>query len=180
MVEESCLRLPSSSAPPSDIYSRSTLAEYYFTRGELEKAEAFVREARSLRPHDPHLKRVMLDFLKTYGDQLAQKGKFTDAIQYYREALALNPDWVELYHNLALVYANMENWKEAQVVLNTHLARRSQDAETRRVLGDIFWAAGDFSEARVHWRKARKVARNMRYPTGLVDALDARLQQPEP
>ena len=165
---------------PSDIYSRSTLAEYYFARGELEKAEAFVREAWSLRPHDPHLKRAMLDFLKTYGDQLAQQEEFSDAIQYCREALALNPDWAELYHNLALVYANMENWKEAQGVLNTHLARRPQDAESRLVLGDIFWAAGDFSEARVHWRKARKLARNMRYPAGLVDALEARLQQPEP
>ena len=165
---------------PSNVYSRSFLARVYLQNGDFQKAEAPIREARALKPKDTEMRRVMLGFLKEYGNQMAQKEQFAEAAGYYQEALDINPDWVDLHRDLALVYASMENWNAAAENLAIYLNKRPGDIGSWLLLGDVLWSAGEFSKARRHWRKAKSLARYASNADGLMGAIEERLQQPVP
>ena len=165
---------------PSNVYSRSFLAKVYLQNGEFEKAEAPIREARALRPQDTDLRRAMLGFLRERGNQMAQKEQYAEAADYYQEALDINPDWVDLHRDLALVYASMENWNAAAGNLSTYLDKRPGDIGSWLLLGDVLWSAGEFSKARRHWRKAKSLARYAGNADSLIAAIEERLKQAEP
>ena len=162
---------------PLNIPSRITLARYYLERGEFEKAEAPIREARELEPEDPDFRRVALEFLVEYGNRKAQEGRFVEAVEHYREALAVDPGRIDLFRSMALIHANLQDWDAAAENFRTYLDKRPDDVKTWIFLGDVFWSAKDLSEARVWWRHAKQLAGNQNGADDLLAIIDARLGQ---
>jgi tetratricopeptide (TPR) repeat protein len=162
---------------PSDLRSRSFLASYYCERGEFAEGEPFLREALDLNPGDAELTRIMLQFLHAYGDELAEDGRHGEAVAYYREGLALDPEMVVLYRNLALASANIEDWTAAVSNMTRYLDERPEDLAMRVSLGDMQWANGDFAKARKQWTTARMLARGAGNPPDLLEVLEERLSR---
>ena len=164
---------------PVDVYSRSFLARHLAGQGEFAQAEVLIREALELRPEEPELRRLMLEFLQKYGSKLAQEGRFVEAAGYFREALQINPDWTDLRRDLALIYANAEDWEAAEENLTIYLDRRPGDIATWLLYGDFCWSGENHLRARRYWRKAQSMARRARR-ADLLSALEDRLNRPIP
>lgn len=160
---------------PSDFQSRSFLTSYYCERGEFAEAEPFLREALDLKPDDPELNRIRLQFLHAYGDQLMENGRHADAIRYYREGIERNPNLLVLYRNMALAFANIENWDAAIENMTQYIEERPEDLGSWVALGDMHWSAGNFEYARKRWRTAKMLARGTGNPPDLLKELNERL-----
>ena len=65
---------------------------------------------------------------------LAQAGRFSDAIEHYRQALSLNPSVTNVYLNLALLYSKNNQSTEAVEMAQKglELARTRGQAELAR------------------------------------------------
>ena len=50
---------------------------------------------------------------KLMGDALQKTGRAKEAIGYYQEAIAIKPDYVEVYANLGTLYAQQQQWQQA-------------------------------------------------------------------
>ena len=121
----------------------------------------------------------MLEFLQKYGSKLAQEGHFAEAARYFREALEINPDWTDLRRDLALIYANAEDWDAAEESLTVYLDRRPGDIAAWLLYGDLCWSGENHLRARRYWRKAQSMARRARR-ADLLSGLEARLNRPIP
>ena len=164
---------------PVDVHARTFLARHHAGQGDFAQAEILLREARALRPEEPQLRRLMLEFLQKYGSKLAQEGHFAEAARYFREALEINPDWTDLRRDLALIYANAEDWDAAEESLTVYLDRRPGDIAAWLLYGDLCWSGENHLRARRYWRKAQSMARRARR-ADLLSGLEARLNRPIP
>jgi tetratricopeptide (TPR) repeat protein len=163
---------------PLDVYSRITLARFYTEKGDIDKAEAAFRELIELEPENPDLQKFMLDLLIEIGNRKAEAGRLATAVDYFREALALDPNRIEVNRSLALIHANLQEWDAAAENLKTYLDKRPDDAKTWVILGDVYWSARNLSEARARWRRAQRLAQNQNGAEELLDDINARLAQP--
>jgi len=50
---------------------------------------------------------------KLMGDALQKTNKAKEAIGYYQQAIAIQPDFVEVYANLGTLYAQQQQWQQA-------------------------------------------------------------------
>lgn len=93
----------SSKSTPEELHQQ---AEFYLAERQLEKAEAFCREALA----------VQLDFAptcKTLGNIMQLKGDIEGAKIWYFKALEILPEWAEVRANLGSIYAKQQQWEEA-------------------------------------------------------------------
>jgi predicted Zn-dependent protease len=82
---------------PQDEYIMRELGIAYFQAQEVDKALDVLQAASGAFPHDTNL----LYYL-AQGYQV--KGRWDQALSYYQRVLELNPQRVEIHHNLGVVY----------------------------------------------------------------------------
>src|SRR4030095_9843551 len=85
---------------------------------------------------------------------LAQLGRYSEAVSHYREAIRLNPDFAELYNNLAWILATCRDNQVRDGKEAVRLARRACELAGENepvVYGTLAAAlaeAGEFEEAK--------------------------------
>jgi tetratricopeptide (TPR) repeat protein len=90
---------------------------------QMAKEEAF---------HNPNV--VKAGELNNAGIALEKEGRFADALENYRAAVALNPREVSFRRNLGLVLCRLGRWQEAAVELKEVLRARPGDLDATRAL----------------------------------------------
>ncbi|KAM0750293.1 hypothetical protein T439DRAFT_326252 [Meredithblackwellia eburnea MCA 4105] len=98
------------------------LGVLFNTSEEYEKASDCFEAALSVRPDDPLL-------YNRLGATLANSGKTDAAIQYYVEALELQPAYVRARFNLAVANMNLGQYEQAVEHLMTSLSIQEADHE---------------------------------------------------
>src|SRR6266550_4046503 len=66
------------------------------------------------------------------GAKYRRAGLFFQAVELFRRAVELNPDYVDAHQNLGRTYFEMGRWEEAIQSLQHALALKPKDKETRR------------------------------------------------
>jgi tetratricopeptide (TPR) repeat protein len=84
-------------------------------------------------------------FDKAYQASLA--GKYDEAIEYYKKAIGINPDFAAAHANLGVTYMNKGRLKEALVTLQKALALDAQNAGAQYNLGLVYDKMGKLDEA---------------------------------
>ncbi|GCB71148.1 hypothetical protein scyTo_0001476, partial [Scyliorhinus torazame] len=118
------------------------------------------------------------------GKNLADRGKETSAIQYYREAVRLNPKYVHAMNNLGNIFKERKELHEAEKLLSRAVAIQPDFAAAWMNLGIVQNSLRKFDEAeRSYWTaiKYRKKYPDCYYNLGrlyadlhrTVDALNA-------
>ncbi|MBP3337481.1 MAG: tetratricopeptide repeat protein [Clostridia bacterium] len=87
----------------------------YILQGDMEKAEAFCREAYEFNSDN----NVILDNMIQIH---TKKGEFSEAEKYADELLAKNPNFIEGFYDIAVVFSNLGRIDEAKECLNKALA----------------------------------------------------------
>ncbi len=112
-------------------------------QGRTEEAEAAWRAILKGHPHDA-------EALAQVGVHEARQEHYTEAITYYREALAVAPAFPQLELNLGLAYFKAKRFQEAIPCFAHELHRHPGDLRLTILLGMSHYGAGDYAGA-VPW-----------------------------
>lgn len=124
------------------------LAYDHSQAGHPELAEAIYRRVLAVEPN-AHV-------AYNLGTVLTRQGKFEEAIDAYRQAIALKPDFVEAYNNLAMTLHQEERFDESVDCCRAALALR-EEAEVYNNLGLSLMQQGLIDEALECFQRALKL-----------------------
>jgi tetratricopeptide (TPR) repeat protein len=88
------------------------------------------------------------------GIVLSQKGEMDRAIDHYRRAVALRPDYAEAHYNLGRLLVEQNQLDEAVAHYEKAAAINPGDAEAQNNLGVTLFGLGRADDAIAHYRKA--------------------------
>jgi protein O-mannosyl-transferase len=88
------------------------------------------------------------------GIVLSEQGEPDQAIEHYRQAVALRPDYAEAHYNLGRLLVNLGQLNDAVVHYERAVAINPGDAEAQNNLGVTLYGMGRADDAIAHYRKA--------------------------
>lgn len=119
-------------------------------RGDDALAEVYCREALSL---DPKLPAAHFNL----GIALRSQGKLLEAVQSFRRATELLPNYSEAMDALAHAYTSLYDWPAAEQVLRDIIATWPRKAEMYNNLGMVYQVMGRHQEAIAAYENALKI-----------------------
>lgn len=125
-------------ASPKDVYIVRELGIAYFQAKEVDKALDALKDVLHTFPYDT----TILYYL-AQGSQ--EKGRWDESLSFYQRVMALDPDRVEIYYNLGVVYDN-----------------KGLLGPAHENFGLYFKAKGQCETALFHFRKALEHTRDWR------------------
>ena len=91
------------------------------------------------------------------GVVLSEQGEPDQAIEHYRQAVALRPDYAEAHYNLGRLLVNLGQLNDAVAHYERAAAINPGDAETQNNLGVTLFGMGRADEAIAHYQKALEI-----------------------
>lgn len=153
----------------------STKIGNIYAKTHPEKAEKYYRRALETKGN-----MLDKDDIKTFnllGIALRKQGRWKDSIKEYNKALKIAPDDENLYFNMAMAYAEGNDFKQANAHLNKSLQINPEfyrnDAVLSYNIGLILAKAGARSKAIHFLENALKVDPKFDRPRKLLDSLTA-------
>jgi tetratricopeptide (TPR) repeat protein len=135
--------------PASDA-AYNNRGEYYYNRGEFDKAIADYTSSIGVNPHEPH----------AYNNRsviyLAQK-RYPEALQDNNEALKIEPDFTAAYNNRGNIYFNTAQYDSAIVYFARATQREPGFAAAWCNLGSSWLQKGNLQEALKYYRKTVEI-----------------------
>jgi Flp pilus assembly protein TadD len=109
--------------------------------------------------------------LASIGSAFAQKGQFALAIEYYNQALKLNPDYVPA--NALLAFALEKTGRTDEAIAQYHVVLKlvPDNAEINTNLGNLLQSQGKNGEAIQHYKKALQTDPNFQQARDHLNAL---------
>lgn len=120
------------------------LGHLYLQKSDKIHAVSAFKLAEELNPENPY-----------YNNSLAyayvKAELYDDAIEYYQQAIKLNPDseWTSIVcHALGAIYAEIkENFEAAEATFNAGMVLNPNNVDIQLSLGDLFMAQNDLDKA---------------------------------
>jgi tetratricopeptide (TPR) repeat protein len=81
------------------------------------------------------------------GEDAMRRGELYRAIDYYKESLRYNPDYVEPLHGLAEVFFRIGEYREAQRYVEQAVALAKRNSELTALQGRIYTGLNEFEQA---------------------------------
>lgn len=129
--------------------ARNSLGRVYLEIGQVDKAIAIFKEiskdALYATPHFP---------LANLGLAYYQKGEYSTAINYYHQALKLEPNFVFALHGLGKTYLAMKKSRLAMAYLEKALQLAPKVAEIHYEYAEANLLAGRFAQAKASLENA--------------------------
>jgi tetratricopeptide (TPR) repeat protein len=116
--------------------------------GDIEQGVADLSRAAELETGTPFIAEELADVLYT-------RGRFEEAVSYYRQALSAGEVSAEASYRLASSLVALEREDEAPEHLEATLAKNASHGEARLLYGKLLNAAGRFAEAETTLRDAQ-------------------------
>jgi tetratricopeptide (TPR) repeat protein len=92
-----------------------------------------------------------------YGVALARNGQMNEAIEHYKKALQIQPEYADAYANLGATLSNQGKFDEAVVCYNRALSIKPNLVLTHSNLGDILLGQNKLDEAVEHFIEALRI-----------------------
>jgi predicted Zn-dependent protease len=131
---------------PESPVAQVGLATAYKENGDLAKAQQTLEALLGKNPHDPEQQEEL-------GEIYLERKLYPQAIERFREALRLQPNFAVSHNNLAWVYATSEDPRYRNPTQALEHARRAVELSNWRepsfvdTLAEAFYANGNFPEA---------------------------------
>ena len=126
--------------------------------GEQKRFDEIIArcDAHATRVGDSARARAILVSLK--GDALQAKGQIALAEKAYRQALALDPDFMPAYYALAEMYLRDNRADKAIAQYEAALAKNPRQAGLHTILATIYDQQGQPDKSEQHYRQALEIA----------------------
>lgn len=145
------------------------LADALFEENRLDEAKSAYQKARQLQPNNPLLierleeieqqlpnKTPHNNWLEIHerGDEYFKQEKWSEAIALYKQAIALNPNYVWSYCNISRALAKLQIFDELQYYCTLAIEMNSNHSEIYGYIGDIFAEQKQWNLADYYYRQA--------------------------
>jgi lipopolysaccharide biosynthesis regulator YciM len=176
------------SANPNILHTKNSLAEFYLTRQELDKAKQYIDEVIKESPKNVDAnfiggtiylkKQEALQAVSSFRTVINERQEFIPgyvgladahllnkeyklAFDTLQNALKIAPDSSEVIRAMARVYAAQKDFKNAEAQYRKLLTANPIDLDVRADLGDLMLLAGDLRRAEVEYLEIkRRVPKN--------------------
>jgi len=132
---------------PFDATTLIEKADEEMQKGDLQKALAIYSEANIKAPHDA-------ETLFKMGYVLSQQNRDDEALEYYKEALELEPNNTYIHQAMASTYRKMKEYANAQKHLDASLAIDETNPITYYNYGNLLVDQNRLEEAKAMYEKA--------------------------
>ncbi len=122
-----------------------------FQQGEHSLALTYIRQAIKQDATKPH-------YHYNLGLSLEKEEQWGEACSAYRQALSLNPNYVEALSNLGHVFRRQRQWSEAIAAFQHALRLQPRAADLHNNLGVTYKEQGDQENALEQYRQALNIA----------------------
>lgn len=137
-------------AEPGNIGILKSLAAVYYQQKKLDNAIATYKLILDIDKND-------YESIFLFGSLLEQKGQRDEAIQKFKEALNLSPDYADALNSLGYVYAEEgKNLSEAEALIKRALAHEPNNGAYIDSLGWVYFKMSDVDKAIEHLEKASR------------------------
>ncbi len=109
--------------------------------------------SRFILHHEPQSVKTMTNLAIA----LAAKGNNQEAIQYYKKAIEMQDVWPQAHHNLAIQYAQMNDFETAKIELKKAIDMQGDFYYSMTLLGAILYHQGQIEEALNWYEKSLKI-----------------------
>ncbi|MFM7426050.1 MAG: tetratricopeptide repeat protein [Elainella sp.] len=140
---------------PNHAESHRSLAGIYAQLGQRHEEIAYRYRAVVLKPAWATPSNQL-----TLGNALIQMDKPNEAIDCYRRAIKLRPDFYEAHYNLAVAEAYQQNWEAAKVAFQQTLRLNPNHAESYYGLGKLAEQAEQTKTAAAYYWRAIQLNSN--------------------
>jgi tetratricopeptide (TPR) repeat protein len=128
----------------------------------FEQAQRSLERGREINPLNPdHVSKLGLLY-RVWGEMLTEQQekteKFDQALEYYRQAVALRPYDPKILNEWGLVHFAKGEYDQAVDKYQRSLSLRSGSIQTYLLLGDVYQASGDFAQAVEAYEKMIEIA----------------------
>jgi tetratricopeptide (TPR) repeat protein len=147
---------------PSGAEALYGLGSVYLQQGKNSDARKSFERAIGLHANYPS---TMPKAWNNLGILAAREGRSDEAIQNFKRALQIDPDFVISLENLGSTYRQAKRWEDARKVLQRALQLSPEDAEANYGLGMVFAQLDDTEHAYAYLQKA--LASRPAYPEAL-------------
>ena len=184
-VLQECLRLERDASNPNILHTKNSLAEFYRSRQEFDKAKKYADEVIKESPKNVdanyiegaiYLKmqdalqavssfRTVInerqEFIPGYiglADAHLLNNEYNLAFDTLQNALKISPDSREVIRAMARVYAAQKDFKNAESQYRKLLTANPKDLDVRADLGDLMLLAGDVRQAEREYQDIKRRA----------------------
>ncbi|MDJ0555554.1 MAG: tetratricopeptide repeat protein [Microcoleaceae cyanobacterium MO_207.B10] len=116
--------------PPIDIETYMGLAETYINQKKWQQAITISQQIVQIKP-EPKAYKII-------GNALQAMGKLQEALDWYKKALEIQPDFVEVYANLGTIFAQQRQWEQAISYYRKAISVKPDFAGAYRNLAKIY------------------------------------------
>lgn len=116
----------------------------------LDETDAAIARLKTVVAQDPNI----LDAWVMLGNEYARKQDFRTALQQYKQALRINPDYDLATINLANAYRALGQFEAAIVGYERYLEKDPKNALVRYQLGELYVDIGQLDRAEAAFRQA--------------------------
>jgi len=102
----------------------------------------------------------LAESLKNRGNECVKQGDNKQAIQYYRKALLVKPDYVDVYYNLGKAYRGLNDLDNAISSYKKMLEYSPNDIDALTNIGECYKEKGDYKNAKLYLKKTLKIDKN--------------------
>jgi tetratricopeptide (TPR) repeat protein len=128
----------------NDVCAYEQSGKLYYDQGKYQESIEALTQAARLKPRD-----TTYHFL---GNAYMYSKRFDEAINTYWELLRINPNYDEVYFDLAAAYYRVHRYQESAAAYNRAIKRNEQDSRAHLGLGLTQVALGDRTKALEEYR----------------------------
>jgi tetratricopeptide (TPR) repeat protein len=145
MLQE-CLGLDRDAGNPNVIHAKNSLAQYYLTRQEFDKAKQLADEVIKESPKN-------VDANYVAGTVLVGKQEGTQAVSHFRTVITERPQYIQGYIGLAEAHAVNKEYGLAFDTLQQAVKASAESRDITRARARIYAAQQDYKNAESQYRK---------------------------
>ena len=114
-----------------------------------------------------------LEAVKLYNMGLEQNrtGAYLAAIDYFKEAIEIQPDFYDAYYNAALVYDYLGDYSNAIIYLDGILKNVPEDSASAYKLAQIYYKKGELEKAKEYLDKIAPTAKEYEKAAQLLERI---------
>lgn len=128
------------------------LGKVFQTVGRIDESITAWQKALELQPN-----LVEAEFNFEFGNSLARRGLWEEAVKNYQRAIALKPNWAEVYSNLGSVRSQQGQEAEAIQYYQKAIELNPDLPQPHLYLGHIFYNQGGVEQAIYHYQQSIKL-----------------------
>jgi tetratricopeptide (TPR) repeat protein len=138
-------------------WSRRLMGYAHKQMSRIPEAINELRLVLTMTPNDSDARRILVDCYNLYGIQLAEAGKYAEAIVQFRLGLDLDTNNGTLRYNLATALFDNGEIRESLVEARKALSVNPQNGDAYNLIGKALAMQGQFKDAVAHLEAAVKL-----------------------